>query len=100
MTKANKKFSHWFNMFLAHHDRGLWDVYKKPSSRKKIIWNKYVNMFHATILSYNCQLFTVGYLELIDNKIIFHVETYGGSHEYELIEAEKQLLREARVYGV
>ena len=94
-------FKHWFNRFLAHYGRDIYQAYKNPSSRKISVWCTYYKYkSHATILGFNCHYFTVGYLELlVNNKIVFCVETSSKSYRWELNEAEKQLLKEVKIYG-
>lgn len=59
--------------------RSIDDCYLKPSNIKRAIWNEYTHKKCVSVITYNVNLFTLGYLSKEGNDYFFNVVTKSGS---------------------
>jgi len=93
----------YYDSYMHAKHRTIFSAYKCPSAAKKSAWAAIVMQSESkaegfTILSHNCQFFTVGYLAIINNipylvvVIPYHkygvrltVDEYRAAREYNLL---------------
>ena len=79
----------------CHGPRQLHDVYNKWSNTKQVAWNQIakecadINGFKLSVITYNVQYFTAGYMYKDDDKLMFRVHTSTDSGTMEIGPNEK-----------
>lgn len=69
--------------------KSLYDCYAKPSVFKQAIWYEYAHKKCVSVITYNVNLFTVGYLSEENGVLFFNVVTKSGSGKLALGPNEK-----------
>ena len=96
--QKNKVREYWeryvFNVG-CHGPRQLHDIYNKWSNTKQVAWNQIakecadINGFKLSVITYNVQYFTAGYMYKDDDKLMFRVHTSTDSGTMEIGPNEK-----------
>ena len=86
MKTSFKKAWYWYYLYRVPLSRTIYDVYRKPSLAKTRAWSKYSDIIDATVITYNCQGFTVAYVK--DGKFIVHTPTH--TYEHDVIQLESK----------